>query len=267
MFLLDLGRKAGADMRSRSGRLVFRERFRLMLRRQFPDWALAEISADPNLERSLSPAFPRAFLRHGKYGWAAIACRPDGDASAALSFGLIWLSYLRSRERRVFIEGLAIYLPVARERSTALRLRWLNDTAARFECFTYNDQDATVRIDPSDCGNVDTLLQPCREGAANQGADGFGLAALPGVDQVRKHDGRVSLRVRGVEFGEVASGGMRFGLAEKRAALPHNREEIATTWRASSTASAAPMPRTATIPSIAPSPKPGSNRRRARSSK
>jgi hypothetical protein len=29
----------------------------------------AEISADANLEYSLSPPFPPAFLKHGRYGW------------------------------------------------------------------------------------------------------------------------------------------------------------------------------------------------------
>src|ERR1022692_3474833 len=97
MFLLDLGRRSGAELSKRSGRLVFRERFRLFLRRQFPEWTLAEVSAEADLQRSLSPAFPRAYLKHGQHGWAAIACPPEADSAAVLSFGLIWLAYLRVR--------------------------------------------------------------------------------------------------------------------------------------------------------------------------
>ena len=85
LFLLDLTRRAGADTGRRSGRMVFHERFRLFLRRQFPEWKLAELSAEPNLEYSLSPSFPRAFLCYGQHGWAAIACPPDGDAAAVLA--------------------------------------------------------------------------------------------------------------------------------------------------------------------------------------
>lgn len=37
LFLVDLARRCGAEAGRRSGRLVFRERFRLFLRRQFPE--------------------------------------------------------------------------------------------------------------------------------------------------------------------------------------------------------------------------------------
>ena len=162
LFLVDLARRAGADLGRRSGRLVFRERFRLFLRRQFPEWTLAEVSTEPNLEFSLSPVFPRAFLKHGQHGWAAIVCPPDGDAGAVVSFGLIWLSYLRARERRIAVEGLAIYVPVGRGQAAALRLLCLDAAAARFELFGYTEEDFLVGIDPRDHGNLDTRLEPCR---------------------------------------------------------------------------------------------------------
>src|SRR4029079_19523418 len=57
MFLLDLAKRGGAEMGKRSGRMVFRERFRLLLLRQFPGWSIGEITAEGDLEHSLSPAF------------------------------------------------------------------------------------------------------------------------------------------------------------------------------------------------------------------
>src|SRR5215471_18754115 len=196
MFLLDLGRRDGVEMGKKSGRLVFRERFRLFLRRQFPEWPLAEISAEANLEFSLSPSYPRAYLRHGQSGWAAIACPPEGDAAAVLSFGLIWLAYLRTREQRVAVQGLAVYVPAGRERAVALRLLCLNRDVARFELFTYDQDDFVVRAEPSDYGNVDTRLERCRRPSPNEGSNHGGVwdrvMALPGVERVAKHDGRVS---------------------------------------------------------------------------
>ena len=179
MYLLDLARRSGAELGRRSDRLVFRERFRLFLRRQFPEWTLAEISAETNLEYSLSPSFPRAFLRHGQHGWAAIACPPGADSGAVLTFGLIWLSHLRARERRVAIEGLAIYLPAGEERSTALRLLCLDPAAARFALYTYTPRDQIAGVDPRDRGNIDTRLDPCRRAEPNRDHPWRRIAALP----------------------------------------------------------------------------------------
>jgi hypothetical protein len=229
LFLLDLARPAGAEMGRRGGRLVFRERFRGFLRRQFPEWNLAEVSAEANLEFSLSPAFPRAFLKHGQHGWAAIACPPEGDAAEVLAFGLIWLAYLRRREPRLAIEGLALYVPEGRHRSAALRLLCLDPAAARFELFTYTAEDAIARLDPRDHGNIDTRLDPCRRAMPAGSGLAEEVAALPAVERVARHDGRTSLRVRGLEFAEIAEGELGellFGLGERLPARAHHRDEI-----------------------------------------
>jgi hypothetical protein len=226
LYLVDLGRRAGAELGSRSGKLVFRERFRLFLRRQFPEWTLAELSAEANLEFSLSPAFPRAFLRHGQHGWAAIACPPGGDASAMLAFGLIWLSYLRARERRLTVEGLALYTPAGEERCTALRLLCLNPAAARFELFTYSEEDFIAAVDARDHGNLDTRLNSCSRPAPNQSAAWRAVAELRGVERIPVHDGRTSLRVRGIEFAELSGGELLFGMKERRPARQHHIAEI-----------------------------------------
>src|SRR5215469_4545214 len=218
LFLLDLSRPAGMDAGRRSGRLVFRERLGLFLRRQFPEWKLVELSAEANLEFSLSPAFPRAFLRHGQHGWAAIACPPDGDEGAALSFGLIWLSYLRARERRTTVGGLAVYVPNGHEQAAALRLLCLDQSAARFELFAYSAENYIARVDPADHGNLDTHLEPCRRpDPSSATAQAWQrILSLPGVERISKHNGRASLRVRGLEFAELDGSDLLFGLSERR---------------------------------------------------
>ncbi len=227
MFLLDLGRRSGVELSKRTGRLVFRERFRLFLRRQFPEWTLAEVSAEADLEHSLSPTFPRAYLKHGQHGWAAIACPLNADPSAVLSFGLIWLAYLRAREKRVALEGLALYIPAGLERAAALRILCLDPQSARFELFTYTAGDDLQRAEPGDYGNLDTRLEPCRRPAPNIAETWQQIAALPGVERIPKHDGRTSLRVRGIEFAELSGRDLFFGLAERRPAREHHAPEIA----------------------------------------
>jgi hypothetical protein len=224
LYLIDLARPASQDFGRRSERLVFRERFRQFLTRQFADWTLAEISAEPNLEASLSPSYPRAFLRRGQSGWAAIGAPPDGDESGLLTFGLIWLDHLRRREKRVTVEGLALYAERGHERQTSLRLPWLNDAAARYELFAYDEHDFTAHIDPDDFGNLDTHVEICRT-AAPLGAFER-LLQSDEVERVARHDGVVSLRVRGVEFAQVGEDGAQFGLAQRTGAGAHHLPEI-----------------------------------------
>jgi hypothetical protein len=226
VFVVDLARPSGADIGRRSERLVFRERFRMFLRRQFLEWTLAELSAETNLEYSLSPAYPRAFLKHGQHGWAAIACPPDADAAAMLTFGLIWLSHLREREQRVVVQGLAIYAPAGSEGAVALRLAGLDPDAAQFLLFTYNERDHIEGVDLRDCGNVDTRVEPCRRPAPDRQHPWGRILALPGVESIARHDGRLSLRVRGVEFATLEGPELRFGLHERRPANESHIQEI-----------------------------------------
>jgi hypothetical protein len=225
VFLLDLSRRSSTEAARRGSRLVFRERFRFLLRRQFPDWTLAEVSTEANLEHSLSPAFPRGFLRHGQLGWAAIACPPEGNAAACVSFGLIWLSYLRRREARLTVQGLALYVPEGHEQAPALRLLCLDREAARFDLFSYNASDHVSAIDPRDHGNLDTRLEPCQP-AVRVPEPWQSLLGFPGVEAIPHSGGRVSFRVRGIEFAALSGERLEFGLDKRHAASAHHLPEI-----------------------------------------
>lgn len=159
--LLDTARPGARAASIKGARQGFREEFRRFLRRQFTGWRVAEISTEADLEHSLSPAYARAFLKQGGLGWAAIGAPPEGaSASGALSFGLIWLDYLRRRERRVTVEGLALFLPAGHHRTTALRLPWLNPRALKTALFLYSNDSQEELVDPRDYGNLDTRLDP-----------------------------------------------------------------------------------------------------------
>jgi hypothetical protein len=224
-FLLDMARQSNAGVTRRSSRMVFRERFRLLLHRLFPDWTLAEISTEADLEHSISPAFARAYLKHGQLGWAAIACPPEADAAAALSFGLIWLSYLRRREGRVTIQGLALFVPEGKEQGPALRVLCLDQGTARFELFSYNDSDHVTALDPRDHGNLDTRLEQCQAPPALPEV-WQGIAAMAGVETVAHTNGRLGFAVHGIEFADFAGNRLAFGLGQRRVAAFHHLPEV-----------------------------------------
>ncbi|MDZ4801890.1 MAG: hypothetical protein SGI92_27360 [Bryobacteraceae bacterium] len=217
--LLDVARPAAAQKTKRAGRLAFREHFRRFLTRQFPTWKVGELSCEADLEHSLSPVYPRAFLRKGSTGWAALGAATASDADHALTFGLIWLDYLRRREAKIAVEGLAIFLPEGHEKATCHRIRHLNLEAAKYKAFVHAD-GWEMPVDVADSGNIDTHL-PDR--AVRLWVPDW-VRALGGemVDTA----GEVSLRVRGLEFARWTGSELRVGIDSKRVVTESGASEI-----------------------------------------
>ncbi len=226
VLVVDLARADNRDAGLRGLRLVFRERFRCFLSRQFPGWRIAELSAEQDLEHSLSPAYPRALLRRGAAGWAAIGVPPETTADGVLSFGLIWLDYLRRRERRLTLEGLILFLPAGEETTTCLRLQYMNPQLARFLVFVHSDADEEGQVDPADRGNLQTRLETWRAPSPRNDDIMGRLCRLPQVHRLQICDGSVSLRVRGLEFARVTGDDLLFGLHRKRVAGQIHMPEI-----------------------------------------
>ncbi len=157
--LVDLDRETHRDAARKGARLKYRERFRQSLHRQFPEWRVVELSTEQDLHNSFSPAYPRALLRRGTTALAAIGIPENSPAPAnALSFGLIWLDYLRSREPRLGVEGLALFAPAGTEHSLCHRVRFLDSAAARYLIFVHDAAGYEQLVDPFDYTNLDTRL-------------------------------------------------------------------------------------------------------------
>jgi hypothetical protein len=159
--LYDQDAPAALTLNKQAERHHFREVLRALVNKAFPAYRLLEISADIDLEHSLSANYPRALLRKGQEGIAVIgAAAGPADPAQALTYGLIWLSYLRSREPKLRVETLALFLPQPALMPTALRLRWLAQAA--FRLFTYSPEGQVCEVDPADCGNLHTELLPAQ---------------------------------------------------------------------------------------------------------
>jgi hypothetical protein len=226
--IVDLRRTAGQNLEIKSTRLEFRELFHRFLRRQFPTYKIARLTTEADLEHSLSPAYPRALLRQGASAWAAIGASPDPfHADSVLTFGLIWLEYLRQQEPSLVVHGLILYLPARREKTTCLRLLFLDPRAAQYDAFVYGEDGVEQRIDLRDYGNLDTRLEPCRRRLPCR-TDRLieTVGEVPDVEIVERAGGELSLRVRGLEFARTADVELLFGLEKKRKASWSSSTEI-----------------------------------------
>jgi hypothetical protein len=233
LILVDLANPAQRDAPRRGARLKYRERFRRSLTRQFPDWRLAELSTEADLHHSLSPSYPRALLRKGTSALAAIGAADDSlDPDGALTFGLIWLDYLRRRETRLSIEGLAICLPAGRENTTCHRVRYL---AGNFIVLVHHPDGYESAVDPRDYTNFDTRVDACRQALGGCGSDVVAwveaLARIEDVERRNLPDGSVSLAVAGLEFARARGDGLKFGLDRKHPAGEQHLAEIETLAR------------------------------------
>lgn len=230
LLLVDLAEASNTPVARRGGRLKYRERFRMSLRRQFSGWKLAELSTEPDLHHSLSPAYPRALLRRGSQGIAAIGAGEDAlDPDGALTFGLIWLDYLRRRETRLSVGTLVVFVPIGAENTTCHRVRYLDKNAAQYRVFVHGAGILEEPLEPGDYTNFATRLGPfCAPAADTElGAWVEHLASLDGVERRDRPDGSISLAVRGLEFARTAGDTLLFGIdGERHAAGARHLPEI-----------------------------------------
>ncbi len=159
--IADLAAPGGRDLERRASRVAFCERFRLMLAREWPDWQIVEVSADANLEASLSTSYARSLLRQGSVGMAVMAAPPKAPGAGIVAFGLIWLDHLRHREKALAIGRLLLYVPLGSEPDVAPRVACLDATKVSCRLFAFDARDRAGLIDLSDAGNIASTLPPC----------------------------------------------------------------------------------------------------------
>jgi hypothetical protein len=220
--LVDRPRAVRENAPLRSARLGFREQFGRFLRRQFPAYKLAELTTEADLEHTLSPAYPRALLRQGASAWAAVGVAADaGNADGVLTFGLIWLDYLRRREPSLAVQGLVLYLPASRAKTTCLRLLFLDASAAQFCAFVFDAEGLEERVDLRDYGNLDTHLDVHRRRSPDAPLANLpSVKSLPGVETIERSDGELSYRVHGLEFARTEGAELLIGLDRKKSGSP-----------------------------------------------
>lgn len=233
LLMIDLAQASNTAAARRGDRLKYREQFRMSLRRQYSGWKLVELSTEPDLHHSLSPAYPRALLRRGNQAIAAIGAGEDAtDVDGVLTFGLIWLDYLRRRETRVSVGTLAVFVPIGSENTTCQRVRYLNRDAAQYRVFVHGAGILEEPVEPGDYTNFSTRLDPfCAPSLHNMADPELAawlerLIVIEGVERRSRPDGSVSLAVRGLEFARTSGSTLLFGIDDRHAAGSRQLPEI-----------------------------------------
>ena len=182
---LDLQRPQTATRALRGARESFAEQFRRMLYRQFPGWEIETLTCGMDLRRSLSPVFPRAYLRRGTQAIAAMACPHSSEESAVLAFALIWHDHLSSTRKQDSPVPLCIFLPEDAGNLTAQRLRWLAGRTLTLRLFRFNTHGSAGEVDPQDLGNLETRVSATAlDGAADGGKSNQALGPEQLLEQL-----------------------------------------------------------------------------------
>ena len=229
--LLDLDRPQTNHRALNGLRQSFGEQFRRMLFRQFPGWRIDFLSSSMDLQRSFSPAFPRARLTKGNQQIAALACPSGKHESSLLSFALLWFDHVaRNAKRNDQSCRLCLFLPEDCGALTAHRLRWLNEPVLRTQLFRFNAHGSAGMVDPQDLGNVETrvsahyapvhLLQNLTSFLRKLSESDGEIGLCPELN------GALSVKFRGVEFGRVENDKFLLGFDNKEEIGPTEYERI-----------------------------------------
>jgi hypothetical protein len=205
----------------------YAERFTALLRQQFPDDTLESLTVSPDLEHSLSGSYARGWMRSRQQAWAVLGAGPSETVAtidAALTFGIVWLEWIRTRAVAPTISGLRLFLPAGTSRVAAHRLTAL--AGSSIQLFEWRIDEPLARmIDPADTGNLATWLTPRRETERILSQVALSDAAIralapAAIDSlVIPGTRQVAWRYLGLEFARWSQGTIRFGLGREREEL------------------------------------------------
>jgi hypothetical protein len=207
----------------RSQRATYERALERVLLRTFPGFVADHPKSSIDLERSFGPIYARGTLHKGNTMFAVIGVNADemqASVDGALTIGLLWLDHLREREAgRKLVAGLKVFVPVERSMIIRERMAHLNQDAASFELYEFDQRAGTAEmVDTSDRGNVATRLVQCpnQQGAMQRfEASILEIRCLvPECDVVVTSPAEISFRVHGLEFARARYGGSIHSLQE-----------------------------------------------------
>lgn len=195
-------------------------RLRVWSERLFPRWRIEQISCGTDLEHSLSPRFPRAFLRSGATAMALLAAPCPESADDALAFALVWLQYAQARWPALHVASLGLFVPASSAVAMGLRLRALDAGCVRFRLFAFGPDEFLEERPPQSWGNLDSSLPWQGSYVAPDEkvrATFCEVAAQSEAEVVEDLHGGLHLEVRGLPIAICRGDRVQVGLALRQA--------------------------------------------------
>ena len=196
-----------------AGRTGYRLQLTALLEREYRGWKFERVSNRSDREHSFSAWYTRGLATQGRSAWAFLGLAEEEGAGAqdgVLAFGLIWLDWLRSRQDRVAITHLKLFLPPAAVSVIAHRAAYLNPRALNVEIYEWRaGQASATPVDLKDYGNVETRLAPRRQAELLKQDHTRLLREMLGEDSAKMEiipdsAGTLSsLRIAGLEVGRI----------------------------------------------------------------
>jgi hypothetical protein len=184
--------------------------------RLFPLWRMEQISCGADLEHSLSPRFPRAFLRSGTAGMAVLAA-PDAEGAA---FALVWFRHAQARWTMFEVRTLALFVPEEAAVSMGLRLLALRRDLVRIRLFVVPPEGFPQERGIESWGNLDSsvasLLPAAPADSAARALFEEAAATTP-AEVVEDLQGGLHLEVHGLPVAVSQGGRLRVGLSLREA--------------------------------------------------
>lgn len=158
---LELQRRETQRSTARVTREQFRASFRRMLLERFPDSEIQSSTTASDLEHSFSDVYVRGRMKDGARSWAFLAASASESAAAIegmLTFGLLWLDWVRGRASAGPVHGLRLFVPNESGRGLHQRLAVLSG-ATHVEIFEFSGDGIRAAVQ-GERGNLEAWLVP-----------------------------------------------------------------------------------------------------------
>jgi hypothetical protein len=203
----------------RKSRATYQRILERVLRKNFPELTLAQLSNAVDLERSFGPIYTRGLLRRGQSGFAVLGVNGlelQASIDAALTFGILWLDVCRvARAGKLVVEGLKLFVPSGCSALVRERMAHLNRAAAKWELYELEESaEELSQIEILDRGNVSTRLVHCPNDMEIQARFGGPIALvrslMPEAEVGVLSAAEISFRCHGLEFARARLSADRF---------------------------------------------------------